>query len=76
VAGCSKEKIGEISQENPRLGKVLTKLRNMPPEIQSVPFSPAKLGSTTDELALLETNGVVVSDEEEYYMPEIFSAGT
>jgi hypothetical protein len=75
VADCSTEKIGEISQENPALGQVFDKLKNLPLDVKSVPFKREDVGLVAEELQLLELNGIVVAEEGVYYMPEIFRRG-
>ncbi len=75
VADCSREKISEILQENPPLGVVLNHLRSLPPEKRSVPFDRDAAGLNPEQISLLEANGVIVADEGQYYMPEIFRRG-
>lgn len=75
IADCSKEKIQEIFTENPALGKVLDKLRTIPENRRSIPFSRDDVGLGSEELQLLELSGVVIADEGEYFMPEIFRRG-
>jgi MinD-like ATPase involved in chromosome partitioning or flagellar assembly len=75
IADCSSAKIKEISDENPALGKVLDKLRTSPQERKSIPFGRDDLDLNPDELRLLELNGVVVGEEDGYYMAEIFRHG-
>jgi MinD-like ATPase involved in chromosome partitioning or flagellar assembly len=75
IADCSKEKIDEISTENPALGRIFNKLRAASPNQKSIPFKREDVGVDADELQLLELNGIVVADEGCYYMPEIFRRG-
>lgn len=75
VADCSKEKIDEILQENPRLGEVLTQLRSLPAEKRSIPFQQQNIGLTSEQISILDANGVVIAEKGDYYMPEIFRRG-
>jgi hypothetical protein len=75
VADCSVEKIQEIRQENIPLAAVLDKLNALDPNKKQVPFEREDVNLDATELQLLELNGVVVSDEGSFYMPEIFRRG-
>jgi MinD-like ATPase involved in chromosome partitioning or flagellar assembly len=75
VADCSTAKIGEISQENPALSQVFEKLKALASDLKSVPFRRDEAGLTAEELLMLELNGIVVAEEDGYYMPEIFRRG-
>jgi hypothetical protein len=75
VADCSIEKISEIKQENPAIGRIFEKLRVLPDTERTIPFRSEDVHLDSNELLLLELNGVVVADEGAYYMPEIFRRG-
>jgi hypothetical protein len=75
VAECSTEKIREISEENVQLKRIFEQLRLVPDESRSIPFTSEQVGLDAQDLLLLETNGVLVSYEREYFMPEIFRRG-
>ena len=75
VGQCSKTKIEEISDENPVLKDILTKLRNLPETVRQIPFTREQVQLTVEELKSLEDNGAVLREGEEYYMPEIFRLG-
>ncbi len=74
LSECSKEKLTEIEMENETLKDIFSKLRKL--DDKQVPFT---LEQTTNltllELKILENNGVVLREDEEYYMPEIFRLG-
>lgn len=72
---CSKEKIEEIGVENSELKDIFAKLRELSDEHRQIPFEREQVGLSIDELKVLDNNGVVYSEKEGYYMPEIFRAG-
>jgi hypothetical protein len=74
LGDCSKEKIEEIELENTTLKDIFAKLRTLREEDRKIPFPPeAQL--SVDEMKILEENGVVIRQKNEYYMPEIFRLG-
>ncbi|HUQ92287.1 MAG TPA: hypothetical protein VM120_11455 [Bryobacteraceae bacterium] len=75
VADCSREKIIEISQENPALGEIFRKLGSRDSERKSVPFKREEVDPSPQELQLLLLNGIAVVEEGSYYMAEIFRRG-
>jgi MinD-like ATPase involved in chromosome partitioning or flagellar assembly len=76
VGECSEQKIKEIEQENPRLGSILNKLKNeTDPEKKGIPFRREEITLEANEIKILEDNGVILKEKEEYYMPEIFRRG-
>lgn len=72
---CSQNKIGEIEIENTALKDVFTKLRNLPKEKRKIPFTRDMMELSVEEMKILEDNGVVIRENDEYYMPEIFRLG-
>lgn len=72
---CSKEKITEIEQENTALKTVFTKLRDLFEEERKIPFTRQQLRLEVEEMKILEENGVVIREKDDYYMPEIFRLG-
>jgi MinD-like ATPase involved in chromosome partitioning or flagellar assembly len=75
IEECSKRKIEEIEEENVTLRDLFSKMRRLDAKRKQVPFSPAEVGLSPTELSILEDNGVVVSDDDGWYMPEIFRQG-
>jgi hypothetical protein len=75
IADCSKAKIEEISTEDRALRRIFDKLRAIPPDQKLIPFTADSVGLDSQELELLKLSGVVVADEGQYYMPEIFRRG-
>ncbi len=75
LAPCSKYKIEEIKEENADLKRIFEKINQIPSEIKRVPFAPYDLELEQSDLEILERNGVISSDGEKYYIPEIFRSG-
>jgi hypothetical protein len=75
IADCSKAKIEEISTEDRALRRIFDKLRAIPADQKLIPFTADSVGLDSQELELLKLSGVVVADEGQYYMPEIFRRG-
>ena len=72
---CSEEKITEIELENTALKNVFAKFRNLSQDQRKIPFRPEQLGLSVEEMKILEENGVVIREKDNYYMPEIFRLG-
>ena len=72
---CSTEKIAEIELENTALKDVFTKLRGLGEEDRKIPFTREQLKLSVEEMKILEDNGVVIREKDDYYMPEIFRLG-
>ncbi|MBD2777489.1 MinD/ParA family ATP-binding protein [Iningainema tapete] len=72
---CSTEKIAEIELENTALKDIFTKLRGLGEEERKIPFTREQLQLSVGEMKILEDNGVVIREKDDYYMPEIFRLG-
>lgn len=72
---CGKEKVEEIGQESPTLRAIFDRLQKLPEHMRVVPFLPEETQLTADEVALLDRSGVVLREEDGYYMPEMFRHG-
>ncbi|MEG4290310.1 AAA family ATPase [Microcoleus sp. C2C3] len=72
---CSHEKIQEIENENTSLKNVFAKLRDLPEANRKIPFIRDTIQLSLEEMKILEDNGVVIREKDEYYMPEIFRLG-
>ena len=75
VEVCGIEKIEEITKENPKLGAILNKLKELTDDLKFAPFDREQTKLTPDDLNYLEDNGVILREEEMYYMSEIFRLG-
>jgi len=75
IRNCSIEKIKEIELENYVLKNLFSKIRSVEPDSRIVPFSSQLLGLNTEELQILESNGVILHLESDFYMPEIYRLG-
>lgn len=72
---ASKVKVEEIQIENTALKGIFTKLQGLGSESKKIPFTREDIGLSLDEMKILEDNGVVIREKDEYYMPEIFRFG-
>jgi len=72
---CSRQKIEEIEIEDTALKNVFQKLRELGADKKKIPFSRDETELTLAEVKILEDNGVVIREGDEYYMPEIFRLG-
>ncbi len=75
IGECGKEKIKEIKTENEILWNILLKLEQLSTVNKQIPFKQEQVNLNPDELKTLEINGVILKDNEQYYMPEIFRVG-
>lgn len=73
VQPCSVAKIQEIEKEIPSLQPIFAALQKI--EERRIPFDAVSVGLKQDQVRLLEDNGVLLSDDGEYFMPEIFRQG-
>ncbi len=72
---CSQQKIEAISEENEPVAKLLRRLRALEPEHRSLPFQLDAIGLSAQDAELLEANGVVLAEDGQYWIPEIFRHG-
>jgi len=75
LPACSREKIRAISQENPPVGELFQRLRDLPEDVRKVPFRLETVGLTPPDVRLLEANGVLFREEDQYWIPEIYRHG-
>ena len=61
--------------ENPPVGHLLDRLRNLPAEHRKVPFRREDVSLSQAETDLLDTNGVLFRENDQYWIPEIFRHG-
>jgi MinD-like ATPase involved in chromosome partitioning or flagellar assembly len=69
---CSREKIQEIENENASLKNVFAKLRDLPEANRKIPFIRDTIQLSLEEMKILEDNGVIIREKDEYFMSEIF----
>lgn len=72
---CSKGKIAAIRDENPRVGELLARLRDLTTDRKKIPFDAGSVDLNPEELEILEANGVVFREQDMYWIPEIFRHG-
>ena len=75
LAECSRQKIDAITQENRPVGALLGRLSLLDVERKNVPFPLELVGLTREDAQLLETNGVLFREDDQYWIPEIFRHG-
>lgn len=69
---CSKAKVGEINQENPRLGRLLRDMSGFANSVK-MPFDASDVGLSADNVDDLEQWGALARDADgRYRMPEIY----
>jgi MinD-like ATPase involved in chromosome partitioning or flagellar assembly len=72
---CSEQKIEAIGKENPPVGALLNRLRDLDIARKKVPFRLESVDLNSEEARLLDTNGVVFREGDQYWIPEIFRHG-
>ncbi|NES64512.1 MAG: ParA family protein [Okeania sp. SIO2D1] len=73
---CSLQKIEEISQENTVLKDIFTDLKNLPKKSKKTPFTRRNIKQLSlEKLKILEDNGVIIREGDNYHIAEIFLSG-
>lgn len=72
---CSRQKIDAIGEENPPVGTLLERLRDLDYDRRVLPFRLDEVGLTVQEAQLLGANGVVFREDDQYWIPELFRHG-
>ncbi|NEP85751.1 MAG: AAA family ATPase [Okeania sp. SIO2C2] len=73
---CSIQKIEEISLENTVLEKIFTDLNNLPEKSKKTPFTRENMQLLSlEKLKILEDNGVIIREGDNYHIAEIFRLG-
>lgn len=72
---CSRQKIDAIRQENPPVGALLDHLSGLDHDHKVLPFRLDEVGLTTDQAQMLDANGVLFREGDQYWIPEIFRHG-
>ncbi len=75
LSQCSTYKISEISEENFQLKDIFDKIKSVEGNSKSIPFKREDLNLTTEQINLLKINGILILDNEDYWMPEIIRQG-
>ncbi|MFI2732973.1 ParA family protein [Streptomyces sp. NPDC018711] len=71
----SREKISAIELENVPVRTVFGHLRSLPEEARKIPFTLESVQLDSTQARLLEANGVLFRDNDQYWMPEIYRHG-
>ncbi len=72
---CSRDKIADISQENPPVGTLFQDLQRLPRDSRKIPFTLETVKVSPSDARLLEANGVLFRDDDQYWIPEIYRHG-
>lgn len=72
---CSRDKISAIEQENTPVREVFEHLRGLPEERRKAPFTLESVGLSQEQARLLEANGVLFREHDQYWIPEIYRHG-
>lgn len=75
VEFVGENKVDEIGKENPRVGEVFKKLKELEEEARKIPFDASTVKLNSDEISLLVENGVIQWQGKYYYMSEIYRLG-
>lgn len=71
----SREKISAIELENVPVRAVFAHLREIPEEVRKVPFTLESVKLDSMQARLLEANGILFRENDQYWMPEIYRYG-
>jgi|GEM_PF-334092 len=75
IKECSIEKIDDTKIENESLKNIFSEIDKLPSIQKIVPFKREDIALNTDQIQTLVGYGVLIRDEENYYIPEIFRLG-
>jgi len=75
LRACGNKKIEELEQEAPPLRSIFGKIRGTSDADRQTPFLEGAFGLTSDEIGLLDAQGLVTRDGREYYVPELVRLG-
>ncbi len=75
LPACSRGKIAALTQENEPVGKLLVQLSALNSAERRVPFTLESVGLSTHDARLLEINGVLFREDDQYWIPEIYRHG-
>lgn len=73
ILPCSQQKIREIKQEIEPLNDIFATLERSTD--RRIPFDAAEAGLKSEEIQFLIKTGVLIEDQGDYFMPEIFRLG-
>ncbi|MET8253037.1 AAA family ATPase [Micromonospora sp. NPDC005197] len=72
---CSQQKIEAIRLENRPVGVLLDRLQALDIEQKKLPFQLDAVGLDSEQAQLLDANGVLFREDNQYWIPEIFRHG-
>jgi hypothetical protein len=71
----SREKIAAIEMENVPVGRLFGHLQQLPEELRKIPFTLKSVNLDLAEAQLLEANGILYREGDQYWIPEIYRHG-
>lgn len=71
----SREKIEAMAAENKPVRSIFEDLRSLPDEVRKVPFGLETVHLDAAQARLLESNGVLFREKDQYWIPEIYRHG-
>ena len=72
---CSRDKISAMEQENAPVGALFRHLRDLPQAERKAPFTLESVRLGPNDARLLEANGVLFRENDQYWIPEIYRHG-
>lgn len=72
---CSKDKVEALGQENAPVRTLFDRLTQLPEDVRKIPFTLESVDLDRDEARLLEANGVLFRENDQYWIPEIYRYG-
>lgn len=72
---CSKNKVDALGEENPPVRALFDQLTRLPREVRRIPFTLETVNLLPNDARLLEANGVLFRENDQYWIPEIYRYG-
>lgn len=72
---CSSDKVAALGEENHPVGALFDRLTRLPPDVRKIPFTLEAVGLQPNDARLLEANGVLFREDDQYWIPEIYRYG-
>lgn len=72
VKDCGEKKMDELGQETPELGEIFSVLKEVPSESRQIPFAPDEVGLSSEQIEILESNGIITREGSKYHLAELF----
>lgn len=72
---CSRDKVEALRQENAPVGALFDHLTGLPKDSRKIPFTLETVKLQPKDARLLEANGVLFREDDQYWIPEIYRYG-